>query len=352
MFRRIYRRLYTSANYRLRTVCGGRWARCVRPVSIALLMTLRCNARCIHCDIWKEHGEEERLTLEQWKSFLAELRRWLGPVAIHITGGEALLRPDVPEIVAHATRLGFFVEFLTNGYWKDQGRIEQLALARPSRVTLSVDGIGDAHNVVRGREDFWETTRSTINTLCRMRGLAGLKFSIRLKTVVMEQNLAHAPDVAWFALSEGVEVLYQPIEQNYNTPDNPRWFEQSPTWPRDSSRAVAVADQLSELKRRGLPIVNSPADFDVMREYFRDPRAQGGAVQAHVAHERRMPCSGLSNLQVQPNGDIVTCCKRPPIGNIRSNSIRNIWRNRPYGCESGCLFEQTADPPANSTKTA
>src|SRR4051794_38078553 len=49
----IYRRVYEGVNYRLRTFAGGHYASACRPVSIVLLLTERCNARCIHCDIWK-----------------------------------------------------------------------------------------------------------------------------------------------------------------------------------------------------------------------------------------------------------------------------------------------------------
>jgi len=336
---RAYRRVYLSANYRLRTVLEGRLAGWVRPVSIALLLTHRCNARCMHCDIWRNRGKEETLTLDEWKGLLVDLRRWLGPVHIVLTGGEALLRPDAPQVAACASALGFFVEFLTNGYWKDQRRIENLARARPARVTISLDGVGQAHSQVRGREDFWEKTRESIQTLKRLREQERINFSIRLKTVIMAQNLEHVVGVADFAAANGLEVFYQPVEQNYNTPDDPRWFEHAPTWPRDSRRAIAVVDQLAELQRRGLPIRNDAGEFDAMRRYFADPRTCGAAVRAHAAHEGRALCASLGNLQIQPNGDVLTCCKRPPVGNVRSQRIRTIWKSRPKWWQASCCLE-------------
>jgi MoaA/NifB/PqqE/SkfB family radical SAM enzyme len=87
MYRKLYRRLYLSANYRLRSMLGGRLAGLVRPTSIALLLTARCNARCVHCDIWKNDGkEQDALTPAEWRQVLLEMRRWLGPVPICITG--------------------------------------------------------------------------------------------------------------------------------------------------------------------------------------------------------------------------------------------------------------------------
>ena len=80
--------------------------------------------------------------VDQWKVVLADLRRWLGPVQTTFTGGEALLKPFAVDLVAHGTSLGLFVEILTHGYWPDQSKIEELALARPWRITISLDGLG------------------------------------------------------------------------------------------------------------------------------------------------------------------------------------------------------------------
>ena len=340
MIKNVYRKLYQAANYRLRSAWGGRLASYVRPTFIALLLTKRCNARCVHCDIWKNQGDEDTLTLDEWKALLSELRRWLGPVHIHITGGEALLRPYAPEVAAHASSLGFFVEFLTNGYSNDQRRIERLAKARPARVTISLDGVGETHSTVRGREGFWEKTSQSIDTLRRVRQEKGSHFSIRLKTVVMDHNLDAVADVARYARSNGLEVLYQPIEQNYDTPDDPDWFEHAPTWPRDPEKAVRVVEDLISLQREGLPIVNTDAEFAAMTRYFRNPRSNAAEVQAHVSHERRAMCSSLGNLQIEPNGDVLTCFKMPPIGNARSEPIRMIWSNRPRWWEGGCCLEK------------
>src|SRR5512134_2635434 len=87
------RELYEGFNYRLRSFAGGRWASYCRPTSIVFLLTELCNARCLHCYIWKNRGKEDSPTVEQWKTVLSDLRSWLGPVQVSFSGGEALLRP-------------------------------------------------------------------------------------------------------------------------------------------------------------------------------------------------------------------------------------------------------------------
>src|SRR5262249_15184424 len=149
------------------------------------------------------------------------------------TGGEALLMPFAPEVVSYACSEGLLVEHLTHGFWLDQSRIERMALANPWRITISCDGIGATHDKIRGREHFFQATNTTIQTLIRLRKEHRLSYVIRLKTVIMEHNLHDVCNVAKFAHEHGLEVFYQPVEQNYNTPEDPTWFEHSDNWPKD-----------------------------------------------------------------------------------------------------------------------
>jgi MoaA/NifB/PqqE/SkfB family radical SAM enzyme len=334
----VYKRLYDAVNYRLRGLAGGRWASHCRPTSIVLLLTERCNARCVHCDIWKNRGKEASPTAEQWQTVLADLRRWLGPVQVTLSGGEALLKPFTTDLVAYGSSIGLLIELLTHGYWPDQSRIEALAQARPWRVTVSLDGVGTVHDAIRGRRDFFTHTSTTLSTLQRARRRMKRPFAVRLKTVIMAQNLAEVPEVAYLAQREEMEMFYQPIEQNYNTPEDQRWFEQSANWPTDADAAVGVVRLLIRLKREGLPIANSYAQLEAMIPYFQEPDSSRVSTQTHSAHEPRPWCHALTALQVQANGDVTICPGLDPVGNIRAESIRHIWESRPAVWRSGCCL--------------
>lgn len=334
----IYKRLHDGVNHRLRTFAGGRWAAYCRPTWISFLLTERCNARCVHCDIWKNRGLEDSPSAEQWKQTLSDLRQWLGPVHLCLTGGEALLKPFAVDLVTHGSSIGLFVELLTHGYWKEQDRIEQLASANPWRVTLSLDGIGETHDLIRGREGFFERTQETIETLVRIRSNERRDFSIRLKTVVMSYNLDCLSDLAEYATRKGADILYQPIERNYNSPEDPQWYAHSNNWPQDPEKAVSAIDRLIRLKRKGFSIANSEQELEVMKDYFIDPDAWQVSVKTHSAHESKTCCSALGLIQVQSNGDVRVCCKMDPVGNIKSKSLRQIWESRPRWWEAGCCL--------------
>jgi MoaA/NifB/PqqE/SkfB family radical SAM enzyme len=333
-------RLYEGWNYRLRTLAGGRLAWRCRPVSAILLLTENCNAKCVHCDIWKNRLKED-VTLEEWRRVLTDLRAWLGRAQVLITGGEALMKPFTIELVRQAHELGLFLELLTHGYWEDQKKIERLALARPWKVTMSLDGLGEIHTKVRGRPAFWERSLRTLETLKRMRREHRLGYAIRLKNVIMSHNLEDTIKLAKFAEQEGVEIFYQPIEQNYNTPEDAQWYLHSENWPRDTELATARVRELIALKKSGRShIANSVRQLEAMIRYFENPDASRVAIQTHSAHERRRSCNALIMLQVQSNGDVTVCTGTAPVGNIRERPIREIWESRPRLWEEGCCLER------------
>jgi MoaA/NifB/PqqE/SkfB family radical SAM enzyme len=335
-----YKRIYDGVNYRLRTFAGGRFASRCRPTSIVILLTELCNAKCVHCDIWKNKGKEDSPGLDGWKTVLSDLRSWLGPVQVAFSGGEALLRPYTIELVAHGSAIGLFQEILTHGYWDDQTKIEKLALAKPWRVTVSLDGMSEAHTKIRGRDGFFEKTSTTIETLRRMRKQHGLGYTIRLKNVIMSHNLDDACEIARFGSQEGMDVFFQPIEQNYNTAEDPTWFDHSENWPKDTAKAVAVVEKLIQLKKDGAHIDNSYAQLESMIPYFRNPDAMRVSMQSHIAHERKVLCAALTTMQLQANGDLTICESQKPIGNVKTAPVRQLWENRPHYWSEGCCLER------------
>jgi MoaA/NifB/PqqE/SkfB family radical SAM enzyme len=339
-----YNRFYAGFHNHLRTFAGGRFAALVRPTSVLLLITERCNARCCHCDIWQNRGKEDSPTLEQWKAALTDVRRWLGPVQVVLTGGEALLIPFTPELVQHGSSIGLLLEVLSHGYWRDQSRVEALAMARPWRITMSLDGLGERHSKIRGRDEFFERTMTSFETFERLRREHHLGYAIRFKTVVMRHNLDQLAPLARFASREGVDIFYQPIEQNYNTPEDPEWWLHSDNWPENPQEAVAGVRELIRLKGEGLHIANSMAQLEAMVAYFEDPASLRLSTQSHAAHEKKLPCAALELMQVQSNGDVRTCNSRPPIGNIKDTPLSTLWRTRPEWWKAGCCLEQRLRP--------
>ena len=126
-----------------------RLGRPARDLRISVLD--RCNFRCPYCMPEDQFPEGyEFLKRTEWLSFeeierLTRVFLRLGVSKIRITGGEPLLRPKLPELIARLTRLDGIDDLAvtTNGTLLSR-MAGELADAGLHRITVSLDSIDDA----------------------------------------------------------------------------------------------------------------------------------------------------------------------------------------------------------------
>lgn len=184
------------------------------PLVANYYLTYRCNARCHFCDIWSiEPGKEA--TFENIQENLRDLKR-LGVKYIDFTGGEPLLREDVPQIYAEAKKLGFVTSMTTNTilYPKRAKEIQGLV----DFLNFSLDG-GDAetHDQSRGVKIF-----DTLVESVRIAKLLG-EYPV-LNHTVTAQNYERIGEVAELGQRIGARIWLNPAftaHSNYNNKKNP-----------------------------------------------------------------------------------------------------------------------------------
>ena len=162
---------------------------------VFLELTSRCNMKCQHCgsDCGNDVGNEE-LTTDQWCQFIKKLSQAYDDfrVKIFITGGEPLLRKDFNEIAIALYLSRFEWGITTNGLLlNDNEKIRALYALGMRTVSLSIDGIAETHDSLRGVTGAFEQTISTLKKL-----IAFGKFkSVQVTTVVNKKNIAELPDL-------------------------------------------------------------------------------------------------------------------------------------------------------------
>lgn len=81
----------------------GRPPRCL-PV-LLLFLTDRCNLRCRMCGVCeRDQGEsyKNELSCDEWRAVIAAAADHLGTFMMSISGGEAMIRQDLCEIISFA----------------------------------------------------------------------------------------------------------------------------------------------------------------------------------------------------------------------------------------------------------
>lgn len=179
-------------------------------------VTDRCNFRCIYC--MPEQGypvspKEELLTFEEIAR-VVHIAANLGITKVRLTGGEPLIRKDLPELIAQIRKHPKIIEIssTTNGYLLSE-MAEKLARAGLDRVNVSLDTLvpekfariarrGDLKNVLEGIE---AAKRAKLNP-------------IKINCVLMKGvNDDEVVDFAKWTLHEEIHVRFielMPIQWN------------------------------------------------------------------------------------------------------------------------------------------
>ncbi len=116
------------------------------PFSAYLALTPRCPYRCNHCSL-AGRGEAE-LSTEQWRSVIHQLKD-LGACTVGFTGGEPMLRHDLPELIAEAkTELATIL--FTTGHNLSAAQARLLKAAGLDCVTVGIESSNpEEHNAIR-----------------------------------------------------------------------------------------------------------------------------------------------------------------------------------------------------------
>lgn len=287
------------------------------PCAVTIRITNKCNLRCTFCEIWKLNTPDE-LNRQHLFTIADELKR-IGVPYVTITGGEPLLRDDIEDIGMYFSQKGILTNLNTNGTLITKERAIRLCQAY-QYIRISLDGIGEAHNKIRG-------TRSAYSLVCQ--GIQNLlnvrikKTKVALHFVVTNQNISELNKII-LAFKDKVDSISLMPEFFYNENKlmlNPKTLKK-------------LAIMSRRLRRVGLS-EQSP-------EFLRDCSYHKG---------KELCDAGRLYFAIGPQGNVSVCSgRRFIIGNVLQESFYSIWKrgindetNRKIMNCPGCYFRCTTE---------
>jgi len=102
-------------------------------------ITLKCNARCIHCGSSAGDAREDELSTEEALNICDQLSE-VGCKVVNLIGGELFLRPDWHEIIKRLIQGNVDVSIITNGIALTEDKIDFLADIGIKTLGISIDG--------------------------------------------------------------------------------------------------------------------------------------------------------------------------------------------------------------------
>ena len=297
------------------------------PVNITVSTSYRCNSRCKTCNVWLLPNDD--FTLEEWDRTFHSLGE--APYWFTFSGGEPTLRKDLPDMIESAYRhcKPGIINIPTNGI-QDKiipARIERILQSCPEAevvINLSLDGVGNRHDDVRGVKGNFEHSMRTYAALKDLKTRYG-NLTLGVHSVLSVFTVDSFPELCAFV-------------QNELKPDQ---------------YITEIAEERVELDTVGLgitpPVEKYSVAIDTLLESLHDQHLTGLAriTQAFRRqyyeivkrtlreHRQVIPCmAGVASAQIAPNGDVWTCCIRAEtIGNLREHhyNFSEVWSSQRAG---------------------
>ena len=150
--------------------------------------TTRCNLACRHCgsDCAAASADKDMPLEDFLRAFdtIPEKER-AKPFTVVLTGGEPLLRPDIAEVGRALKQRGVGWGMVSNGWFYDEAAHRRLMAAGMGALTISLDGLEDTHDWMRGRPGSWQRARRAIALAA-----AEPKLQFDVVTCVHQRNFA------------------------------------------------------------------------------------------------------------------------------------------------------------------
>lgn len=148
-----------------------------RPIVVWNLVR-RCNLRCLHC--YSDSRDQDypgELSTAEGLRFIDDLAEFGVPTLL-FSGGEPLMRPDLFELASYARSKGLRCVLSTNGTLIDEATAHKIKDAGFAYVGVSIDGLEETHDRVRGEKGAFRRTLQGIRN-CRDIGIrVGLRFTV------------------------------------------------------------------------------------------------------------------------------------------------------------------------------
>ncbi len=299
-----------------------------RIISATFGMTYKCNLRCTTCGVWVrgETDTETELTTAEILETARQLREMGVPQAV-LVGSEPLLRKDSMDIIEGMRGLGLEVDVITNGTLFTGTLSERLVRAGVRAVTVSIDGVGELHNVIRGQEKAYERALSGMKRLEEVRARLGSERPLlAVHATISGLNTEALEEISGLTESLGIEVSFQlasetsPEEVDASRLDGQvvageEFVSREGTFLPDADgvrRIRAFLDKPGILRKHPtLAILKSMSDEDIRNGRF--PVRGCNVVEGEIlidpyGHVR--PCSHLEAYSY---------------GNVKETPVREIW---------------------------
>jgi len=171
-----------------------------KPRSAVWEITLQCNLSCLHCgSSATTQKRNDELSTSEAMNLIHDLKE-LGNKRMVLSGGEPLLRKDWYDLGKELRSLDIDTAIISNGYAIGRDEIRKIKELELYAMGLSIDGLAETHDFVRGREGSFNKNIQTITKL-KSEGVP-----VSINTAVNHKNIDDLIELRDLFLEKGVDA--------------------------------------------------------------------------------------------------------------------------------------------------
>ncbi|MDR2861560.1 MAG: 12,18-didecarboxysiroheme deacetylase, partial [Syntrophobacterales bacterium] len=293
-----------------------------RPV-VVWNMTRRCNLHCIHCySQSQDKFYPDELTTMEAKSMIDDLASFSCPVIL-FSGGEPLMRHDLPELAQYAVEKGIRAVISTNGTLINRDVAAALKRIGLSYVGVSLDGLRETHDHFRGTRGAFDKSMEGIRACLA----AGIKVGVRF--TINRKNARDIPAI--FDLLEGENIPRACFYHLVYTGRGSSLIAEDLS--HEETRAVLdlIMERTHRLFERGLPkeilTVDNHADgpYIYLRLCEEDPQRAASVLELLRMNEGNSSGHGIACISWDGEVHADQFWRNISFGNIRQRPFSEIW---------------------------
>jgi len=316
------------------------------PTRLSLEITYHCNQKCLMCPQAAEISHDDSLLLKKRKtlrelsteeifSLISDAKR-MGIKEFGLTGGEPFIRKDVVDIIKFIKNSKLDCSVLSNGALITKDIAKEIVAAQLDRITFSLDGHEEIHDKIRNSKNAFSKLMQAVSYIKdeKERKKSNLPY-ISFSTTISAINSNYLAKLVDVAAQQDMDInfgylFYTTKEMTEKTNKILRMenIKDEDQDVKDSLKKVDIKkleEEIEKIKQKEKTLgikatFQPPLKGEEIHLRFNDDSA---------AYATKCFLPWYKTI-VNPYGNVYPCSMNILMGNIRDDSLSNIWNNDKY----------------------
>lgn len=332
------------------------------PEFIVLGINNVCNLHCKMCDVGTQNLETNfaqnllgshplNMPIDLYKRIVDQTAKFYPKAKIGYAFTEPLVYPDLKESLLYAKSKGLSTTITTNAL-NLKRKAEELVEGGLSELFISLDGLEETHNYIRGNKRSFQKALEGIEYISTLAGSP----AISVYCVITEWNYKELHDfVAYFdqlpikhlgfmhqnfvteKMADAHNTLYGGVYRATHSNIEETDFS--------AIDLKMLRDEIKKIQQSNFRLKPSFSpeiyDLETLEIFYHQPEIKLGRTCNDV----------FSNLMIKTDGSVIPAhgrCYNVSMGNIYENTLEEIWNSTAYGNFRKAIVEAGGQLPACS----